>query len=176
MAVERETGRPYESSGKKDTGNAIRPLHGSDATRLSTALQELLTQGATIHFSLHGVDGKFESQSTYAKRITVRQPGGVILFLPVEQIDWIEASDQYVRLHAGEKRYLMRESIAHLEARLDPAQFRRIHRSTIVNLDRIRELHVESQTQRWVALVNGDRLQISKAYWAEIQKALASLG
>ena len=176
MVAESEAGHACEDAGRKETGHPIRLLLGSDATRLSTALQELLTQGTTIHFSLQGAEGKLEIQSPYAKRVSVRQPGGVILFLPVEQIDWIEASDQYVRLHAGEKRYLVRESIVHLGARLDPAQFRRIHRSTIVNLDRIRELHVASQAQRWVVLVNGDRLQVSKAYWTEVQKALAGLG
>jgi len=117
-----------------------------------------------------------KADRTYIRRVPVKQPGGVILFIPAAQIDWIEASDQYVRLHAGEKRFLVRESIAHLGSRLDPAQFRRIHRSTIVNLDRIRELNVTSQTQRWAVLVNGDRLQVSQAYWTEIQEALAGLG
>jgi two-component system, LytTR family, response regulator len=120
--------------------------------------------------------GPRKADRAYIRRVPVKQPGGVILFVPVEQIDWIEASDQYVRLHAGEKRYLMRESISHLGSQLDPAQFRRIHRSTVVNLDRIRELHVESQTQRWAVLVNGDRLQVSQAYWEGIQEALVGLG
>jgi two-component system LytT family response regulator len=117
-----------------------------------------------------------KADRAYLRRVPVRQPGGVILVLPVEHIDWIEASDQYVRLHVSEKRFLVRESITNLGSRLDPEQFRRIHRSTIVNLDRIRELHVTSQTQRWAVLVNGDRLQISQAHWAELHEALVGLG
>lgn len=120
--------------------------------------------------------GQRKTDRAYFRRVPVKQPGGVILFIPVEQIEWIEASDQYVRLHIGQKRYLMRESITHLGSRLDPAQFRRIHRSTVVNLDRVRELHMESPTQRWAVLVNGARLQVSQAHWEEIQKALVGLG
>lgn len=176
MAVSRPPGSTGEGSRRNKRAFPIRLLLvDSDAARLSQALKKLLAEGAPIELSLQRAAGS-KSPAGYIRRVAVRQSGGVILFLPVEQIDWIEANNQYVRLHVGDKRHLVRESIVHLESRLDPANFRRIHRSTIVNLDRVRELHATSQAQRWVVLVNGDRLQVSQAHWAEIHEALVGLG
>ena len=72
-------------------------------------------------------------------RLVIRSPGRVV-FLEAGEIDWIEAADYYVRIHAGEKTHLQRETMSSLESKLDSAQFIRIHRSTIVNIDAIREM------------------------------------
>ncbi|MCI0675913.1 MAG: ABC transporter permease, partial [Phycisphaerales bacterium] len=69
------------------------------------------------------------------ERLVVRE-GGRIFFLRAEEIDWIEAAGNYVRLHAGKRAHLLRETLAGLEEQLDPARFARVHRSAIVNLDR----------------------------------------
>ena len=66
-----------------------------------------------------------------------------MVFLPVEQIDWLEAADNYVRIHTAGDTHLVRETMNEFEARLDPARFVRIHRSTIVNLERVRDDHYQ---------------------------------
>jgi len=113
-----------------------------------------------------------EESHPYVRRLPVRRSGGVILYLAVEQLDWVEAADQYVRLHAGKERYLVRESMRCLESWLDPKRFLRIHRSVIVNLMRVRELRSESPKERWAVLVNGKSLQVSQGRWKALQDAL----
>src|SRR5262249_32608449 len=73
------------------------------------------------------------------ERLVIRSDGRVLL-LKVEEIDWFEAEAKYVRVHAGKASHLFRQAIGELETRLDPKRFIRIHRSTIVNLDRVRIL------------------------------------
>src|SRR6266498_3644762 len=99
--------------------------------------------------------------------------GGRLLFLRVEEIDWIEAAGVYVQVHTADKTWLHRISLGELEARLDARQFLRIHRSTIVNLQRIRELHPHSHGDFLVALHDGTELKLSRSYR---QKVEASLG
>src|SRR5215470_9226882 len=77
------------------------------------------------------------------ERIVIRD-GGRTVFVPLSDIDWIEAADYYVQLHVGAKTYLHREPMRDLEARLDPRRFVRIHRSAIVALDRVAELRPSS--------------------------------
>jgi two-component system LytT family response regulator len=90
--------------------------------------------------------------------------GGRIRLVPVGEVDWIEAADNYVRLHAGAERHLVRETMAAMEARLDPARFARIHRSTIVNLARIRELQPTFNGEYLVLLHSGAKLTLSRGY------------
>ncbi len=81
----------------------------------------------------------------------------------MEEIEWIEAADYYTCLHVGGRRYMLRESIADLNSKLDPRQFVRVHRSSIVNLDHIREIHRDGQTEGTVVLTNGQKLRMSRA-------------
>ena len=99
----------------------------------------------------------------YAERVLVRGDGR-IRFVPVDEIEWVEAADNYVRLHAGEERHLVRDTMAALERRLDPARFARIHRSAIVRLDRIRELQPTFNGEYTVLLASGARLTLSRGY------------
>src|SRR5262245_39378545 len=98
-----------------------------------------------------------------AGRIAVKSLGRVYL-IPTEDIDWLEAAGNYIRIHVGAQTHLLRETMNRLEDRLDPARFVRIHRSTIVNVDRIREL------QRWfhgdypVPLRDGTQLTMSRSH------------
>src|SRR5213595_315633 len=75
----------------------------------------------------------------YLKRLAIKA-GGRVTILGVKDIDWIEAEGDYVKIHAGRAWHLLRETMKHLEAQFDPARFVRIHRSTIVNVERIKEL------------------------------------
>jgi two-component system LytT family response regulator len=90
--------------------------------------------------------------------------GGRMHVVPVEEVDWVEAAADYVRLHAGQKTYLLRETMGAIEAQLDPERFARIHRSTIVNLERIREFQPYFNREYIVVLKDGTKLKLSRSY------------
>lgn len=98
--------------------------------------------------------------------------GGRVLFLQVEEIDWIEAAGVYVQIHTAGKTWLHRISLSELEAKLDARQFIRIHRSTIVNLSRIRELRPHSHGDFLVALRDGAELKLSRRYRRKVEASL----
>jgi two-component system LytT family response regulator len=93
------------------------------------------------------------------ERLAIKDVGRVV-FLPVDEIDWIEAADYYVQLHVGPKSYLHRETMQSLEKRLDPAKFLRIHRSAIVNRRCVKELRHQG---REVTVILGDGVQLKVA-------------
>lgn len=115
--------------------------------------------------------GELRGRREYLERIVVRS-GGRILILRVEDIDWLEAASNYVRIHASGRQYLLRETMSNLEARLDPARFVRIHRSTMVRLDRIRELEPLFQGDYVLILEDGTRLTSSRGYRDRLQAML----
>ena len=97
------------------------------------------------------------------ERVTIKTAGRVYL-LKTTDIDWIEASGNYLRLHVGAATHLLRETMNNLEARLDPECFWRIHRSTLVNVDRIRELQPLFHGDHVVILQDGTELTLSRTY------------
>ncbi len=102
----------------------------------------------------------------------VIKAGGRVFFLRVEEIDWIEAAANYVKLHAGREAHLLRETMSGLEAKLDPAKFIRIHRSVIVNVERIRELQPLFHGEYAVTLLDGTQLTLSRGYREKFQQLL----
>lgn len=106
-----------------------------------------------------------------AERILVKS-SGEIFFLKSEEIDWIEAEGDYMKFHAAGRAHLMRETMARLEARLDPARFVRIHRSTIVNIDRVQKLSPTFGGEYAVMLRDGTRLKLSRGYHERIARLL----
>jgi two-component system LytT family response regulator len=99
----------------------------------------------------------------YLERVLVRT-GARAVFLRVDEIDWLEAEENYVRLHAGRESYLVRGTLAGLEERLDPARFVRVHRSHMVSLAAIRELHPWSHGDWMIVLRDGRELMLSRRY------------
>ena len=89
---------------------------------------------------------------------------GKILFLRAEEVDWVEAADNYVRVHVGHDAHLVRETLNAMQTRLDPARFLRIHRSALVNVARIRELRPWFHGDYVVLLTNGRELTLSRSY------------
>jgi two-component system, LytTR family, response regulator len=89
---------------------------------------------------------------------------GKVYFLKTKEIDWVEAAGNYLRLHAGTAEHLLRETMNNLEARLDPESFWRIHRSTLVKVDRIRELQPMFHGDYVVILRDGTELTLSRTY------------
>jgi len=106
-----------------------------------------------------------------ADRILVKS-SGEIFFLKAEEIDWIEAEGDYMKFHVAGKTHLMRETMARLEARLDPKLFVRIHRSTIVNIDRMRKLSPSFAGEYAVVLNDGTKLKLSRGYHERISTLL----
>ena len=99
----------------------------------------------------------------YLERLLVRT-GTRAVFLRTDEIGWLEAEENYVRLHAGRESYLVRGTLAGLEERLDPAKFVRVHRSHMVNLASIRELHPWSHGDWMIVLHDGRELMLSRRY------------
>lgn len=110
----------------------------------------------------------------YLDRIVLKARGRVYL-LKVEDITWIEAAGVYVKLHTEGAVSLHRETLRHLEEHLDPHQFIRIHRSSIVNIDHIAELRSDSHGDYTVILDSGTALRLSRTYRARLQERLGQL-
>jgi len=91
----------------------------------------------------------------------------------VKEIAWIEAADNYVRIHAGGKEHMIRETLQSLEGRLDPERFLRVHRSAIVNIDRIRELQPMFHGDYALRLCDGTELTLSRKYKDKLGESLA---
>lgn len=107
------------------------------------------------------------------ERLMVRSEGKLIL-VKLESIDWIQSAGNYAKLHAGKEVYTIRCTMTQLERMLDPRRFARIHRSTIVNFDRIKELQPWFSGDWLVILQDGTRLRLSRFYRSAFQSRLAS--
>jgi len=110
---------------------------------------------------------ELQRSKKYVDRLIVRA-GGRVLFLLADEIDWIEAAGNYVRLHAGKEEYLYRETMTKLEEQLNPERFARIHRSTIVNIERIKELQPWFRGDYMILLRDNSKLILSKTYRARL--------
>lgn len=128
------------------------------AERLRRMLDDRDESGRAVSAAAPALDAH-----RYATRFTVRD-GERYVLVRVSDVDWAEASANYVRLHVGQKTYQMRTTMSDLERQLDPAQFTRIHRSAIVSLDRVREIRPEWHGEYEVVLVTGATLRLSRGY------------
>lgn len=99
----------------------------------------------------------------YIKRLAIKSSGRVI-FLVTDEIDWVESAGNYVSITCGREKHLLRERMSQLEARLNPEKFVRIHRSTIVNIDRIKEMHPLFNGDQRIILRDGTELTLSRTY------------
>jgi two-component system LytT family response regulator len=104
-------------------------------------------------------------------RLVIKSSGRVF-FLKTEEIDWIEAAGNYLRLHVGGQVHLLRETMTNLESRLNSGKFFRIHRSTMVNLERIKELHPMFHGDYLVLLHDNTELTLSRSYRPKLQEIL----
>lgn len=107
----------------------------------------------------------------YKSRIVFKSRGR-ILFLPVKEIRWISAEENYVRISTANESHLLRETMARLETRLDPEIFLRVHRSAIVNLHYVKEVKSESDGESMVVLTSGEKVPMSRGYRTRIQKLI----
>ena len=101
--------------------------------------------------------------------------GGEINFVPAEEVDWLQAVGYYTKIHAGRNSYLLRGNLGSLEARLDPVAFARIHRSAVVNLNRVRRLKDWFNGECLVVLRDGTELKVSRRYRRRLETLLERL-
>jgi two-component system LytT family response regulator len=142
-----------------------------DAQRFARMLNRVRSQ---IAKSSTPVESTAAASDPKLTRVAVKNAGR-IQFVRLDQVDWIEAAANYVRLHIGQGSHLFRGSMAALEQRLDPARFVRIHRSTIVNVDRITEMHPSFARAHIIVLQNGTRLRLSPNYRDRLEALVEGL-
>lgn len=117
------------------------------------------------------MDPPIRDQRRPLQRIGVRT-GSKVVLVEVASIDWLEALGDYTRIHAGKETYVVGQSMQSLENALGPADFLRIHRGSIVRLDRIRRLHRESDGGGAIMLQDGVRLRVARGRWETLRVAL----
>ncbi|HEX8651733.1 MAG TPA: LytTR family DNA-binding domain-containing protein [Pyrinomonadaceae bacterium] len=149
-----------------------------DRERFQRALERARTQlqgerSGEIDRRLLALLKEIKTEPKALERLVIKSAGRVF-FLKAEEIDWIEAAGNYVRLHTGSESHLLRETMNALEARLDPHQFLRIHRSTIINIERIKEMHPLFRGEHVVILRDGTRLTLGRGYRDKLQELLGS--
>jgi two-component system LytT family response regulator len=126
--------------------------------------------------------GRAKERIAYGRNLTpalerfVVKSAGQVSFLKASEIDWIEAADYYSCLHVGARTHLLRRSMAELDQELDQAVFCRIHRSTIVKLDRVRGMKLNESGEYDVLLEDGTKLRLSRRYRKELQSRLSVRG
>ena len=150
----------------------LKPVGKARFERALTRAQRRLA-GELKHDEVHRIISSLEriaAVQTYPDRLAIPKNGRV-QFVATKDIDWIEAEGNYVRLHVGKREHEFRETLAGLEERLNPAEFLRIHRSTIVNIHRINEIQAWFHGHHRVLLENGTVLRMSR-YQREIARKL----
>jgi two-component system, LytTR family, response regulator len=120
-------------------------------------------QGGDLDRRLRAFLQEVRGDRGYLQRLVV-PTGHRSVFIRTEEIDWIEAERNYIRLHVGGRAYLLRENLSRIESALDPAKFCRIHRSTIVNVDRIQAVESLFRGEYLVLLHDGTKLTSGRSY------------
>jgi two-component system LytT family response regulator len=126
-----------------------------------------------LHEPLARLLASIGAERHYLDRLAIRTDGRIV-FLRTEQIDWIEADDDHVRLHVGPKRFVHRDTLTRLEQRLSPSMFLRIHRSIIVNVERIREMQPWFQGDYVLILHDGTKLTSGRSFRERVRVLLES--
>jgi two-component system, LytTR family, response regulator len=134
-----------------------------DDDRFDTAVERARRRIAERQAGAAGRQLAAALEDLRARRILIKDRGRVVI-VNESDVDWIEAEGDYVRVHTGGRGHLLRETMAGMEQRLDPASFARIHRSTIVNVTRIKELKPHPNREYTVVLRDGTQLRLSRSY------------
>jgi two-component system LytT family response regulator len=138
--------------------------------RLMTALQHAREQRERVRA---GGAVRSTQKKEYTNRLVFRSKGR-ILFLPITDIRWIGAEENYVRICAGKESHMLRNTMANFETKLDPEVFLRIHRSAIVNLQHVREFRMDgNEGECCVTMSDGHKLPVSRGYRSRITSLIA---
>jgi len=141
--------------------------------RLSTALQRVRRRLGAQQPMPAPTELKVAARAPHehTERIVVRD-GSRVHIIPVSKLDYAEAQDDYVSLHSEKKSYLKQQTISSLEAALDPARFVRVHRSYLVNLERIARIEPYTKDSHVVLLADGTQIPVSRAGYARLKELL----
>ena len=139
--------------------------------RFRAATERALQQIHNKKQNPHSASPKGSNGKDYTTRIVFKSRGRII-FMPVSEILWIGAEENYVRICTQSETHLLRETMAHLEEKLDPAVFLRVHRSSIVNLQYVKEVRPEIDGEYGVLLHNGQKISMSRSYPSRIKSWL----
>jgi two-component system LytT family response regulator len=147
-----------------------------DRERFDKALQRARTQiqqaaSGDLNQRLLALLEDLRAEKKWLARLVIKS-GGRVFFLKVDEIDWIEAAGNYARLHVARESHLLRETIKNLETQLDPNKFLRINRSTIVRIDRIKELQPWFHGEHVIILQDGTQLTSSRGYREKLEEFL----
>ena len=134
----------------------------------TTALGQARSEAMPINSSSHA---EHAEQRRFVQRLAVEADQKIVL-LRTDDIEWLQASGNYIRVHLGEIVYLLRQSLKNLQALLDPGRFLRVHRNVIVNLDHVEEFYLPAEGNMFVRLKNGSCLPLRKANRALLRKTL----
>ena len=167
--------KPVDDDGLKRAINRVRNrMRQRSVIRQNARLVQMLRE-------LEGPEGvklaeivgqeEMRSPNRYSAQINIKDAGRIVC-LEVDTIDWIEAAGDYMCVHAGEDTHILRETMKGLEKILDPRKFQRIHRSTIVNIDKVKELHPYSNGEYFLVLKNGNEIKTSRTYKDAISRFL----
>ncbi|HEX8944545.1 MAG TPA: LytTR family DNA-binding domain-containing protein [Gemmatimonadaceae bacterium] len=148
-----------------------------DQTRFEKALERARGQlgrnkGTVLDSRLVSLLEELHEERKYSERLIVKSSGRVF-FVRTEEIDWVEASGNYVKIHTKSDAHLLRESMKNMEAKLDPKTFVRIHRSAIVNIDHIKELEPWFHGEYIVIMRDGTRLTASRVFSDRLSALIA---
>jgi two-component system, LytTR family, response regulator len=138
---------------------------------LGRAKEQLLRTEDSMNERILSALEQIKTRPVHLERLVIKMNGHVF-FIKAEEIDWLEAEGNYVRLHAGKESYLLRDTISALETQLDPKQFLRVHRSAIVNIDRIQELQPWFHGEYRIILREGVQLTLSRSYREKLHELL----
>ncbi len=167
--------KPVEEERLKDTlFRASQALQSKSAIKRESQLVEMLAS-----FSDDERDQIKELLDDQANQSSNRYPdkmsfkdGTKVIVLGADEIDYIDAAGDYMCVHVGTKTHIIRETMKALEARLDPSRFQRIHRSVIVNVNKVKELHPHSNSEYFLILEGGQELKLSRSYREVIARFL----
>ena len=153
----------------------LKPFHRDRFEETLRRAKAAVRRGAADHLSrVFGWLEDAQPSRRSARRFLVKTSGRVV-FVRAEEIDWVEAAGNYVRLHVGAASHLIRETMEKIESRLDPDRFARVHRGAIVNVDRIRELEPMFRGEYAAVLRDGSRIPVSRGHRLRLEKKITGV-
>lgn len=152
----------------------LKPFNRARFEKTVTHAKSLIRrmQAGSFNGPLLTLLGSLQRKQEMPERFMIKSSGRIV-FLRAEDIDWMETVGNYVRFHVGRDSHLMRETMNGMELKLDPQRFMRIHRSTIVNIDRVKELQPWTKGEYVVIMRDGARLHMSRRYRERLHKLLS---
>lgn len=144
---------------------------GEISENLFALMQDMKSKSGESHSETDNKKPERAADKEPIERVVIKS-GGRIYFLKTEEIDWVEGAGDYLSLHSGSQTHLIRETMGNFHDKLNPQKFLRIHRSTIVNIERIKDIQPLFKGEYIITLTSGKRLNSSRGYRYQLQTLL----